>query len=322
MTAPVVKAIPIALQAHFDLFGTSTCRLLKIIARDGSVLGLTSLDVDVWYDDGAGLVVYKAPIGFGDVALDKSANLEVDNTEAKVLLADAGPFTSQAIAAGVLDYGNYYVYRVNWDGLVATEHEQVHSGTIGIIKNVDGVSGVIELRGLPQTLKQNYIELYSLTCRAKFGSGGGGTCVARGQCGFDAESLWQEHTVASVGEEIDRILTLDSPPSVSGPGGDLPFVPGLLQWLTGDNAGLTSEIEGVDGAEITLRFGTNYTIEAGDTCKLRPDCDKTWETCRDLFENQLNFRGEPFIPVSDERSQSVPNLSGANSASDYVLPDE
>jgi uncharacterized phage protein (TIGR02218 family) len=317
-----IKIIQSDLFTHYQRHSTTKCRLLKITGRDGSVVGVTSLDRSIRYDDGEGEVLYRAPIGFGEVALETAANLEVGNSEAKVLLVNAGPFTAQSIEAGILDYGSYVIYQVNWEDLTSGRHEIVHTGTIGIIKNVDGVSGVIELRGLPQTLKQNYIELYSLTCRAKFGSGGGGTCVARGQCGFDAESLWQEHTVASVGEEIDRILTLDSPPSVSGPGGDLPFVPGLLQWLTGDNAGLTSEIEGVDGAEITLRFGTNYTIEAGDTCKLRPDCDKTWETCRDLFENQLNFRGEPFIPVSDERSQSVPNVSGVNSASDYVLPDE
>lgn len=306
-----VKVIGAALQAHFDLFGTTTCRLLKMTARDGTSLGLTSLDASVLYDDGSVDLTYSAPIGFENVAFEKSAALDVDNSEAKMLLADSGPFTSEFIEAGNLDYGTFVVYRINWgdatatpNGLraVANRHEIVASGTIGIVKNVDGVSGVIELRGLPQLLKQNYMQLYSVTCRAKFGSGGGGTCVGRGECGYDAEALWQNLAVDSVGTETDRIFTADGSPT-----GSIPFVPGVVHWLTGDNAGLQSEVEEIDGANITLRFGTPYAIQAGDTFKIRPDCDKTWATCRDVFTNEEHFRGEPFIPLADERSQGVPS---------------
>lgn len=309
----MTKQIPAALLAHYALPSTRKSSLLKITAADGQVLGLTNNADSIAYDDGAGEVTYNAPIGMDTVALDKSAGLEVDNTETLMLLADAGPFTSHAIDAGVLDYGEYVVYQVNRDDLTMG-HEIISTGTIGIVKTVDGVSGVIELRGLPQLLKQTYGELYSITCRAVFGSGGGASAcgLARGQCGFDAASLWQNHSVDSVGDETDRIFTANAAPAVNGPNGALTFVPGLVQWLTGDNAGLTSEIEAIDsdGTEISLRFGTPYTIQAGDTFKIRPDCDKTWETCRDDYDNQLRFRGEPKIPLADESSQGLPNYSG------------
>jgi uncharacterized phage protein (TIGR02218 family) len=278
---------------------------------------VTSLNEAIDYDDGAGEVTYNALVGMDNFAFDKSAGLDVDNSEVLMLLADAGDFSAVAIDAGVLDYGRYVVYRVNWADLTMG-HEIVDAGTIGITKNVDGVSAVIELRSLQQTLKQNYINLDSRTCRAKFGSGGGGTCVTRGQCGFDADSLWANRTVSAVGDESDREFTLNSPPSATGPAGALTFVPGLVQWLTGQNAGLTSEIESVDGSTITLILGTNFTIAVSDTLKIRPDCDKTWTTCKDVYENQLNFRGEPFIPVSDAASQSVPHLPNSG---DFVLPD-
>lgn len=314
----MIKSIPAALLAHYQLAGTTTCHLLKITSREGVVLGVTSLNESVTYDDGAGEVTYSAPVGMDNYAFDKSAGLDVDNSEVQMLLADAGAFSGLSFDAGVLDYGRYVVYRVNWADL-SMGHEIVDAGTIGITKNVDGVSAVIELRSLQQTLKQNYINLDSRTCRAKFGSGGGGTCVTRGQCGFDAESLWANRAVSAVGDESDRVFTLDSPPSATGPAGALTFVPGLVQWLTGQNAGLTSEIESVDGSTITLILGTNFTIAVSDTLKIRPDCDKTWTTCKDVYENQLNFRGEPFIPVSDASSQSVPHLA---SSGDFVLPDE
>lgn len=87
-------------------------------------------------------------------------------------------------------------------------------------------------------------------------------------------------------------------------------MPGILEWLTGDNAGLTSEIEDVIGDTVLLRFGTAYDIQAGDTCKMRPDCDKTWTTCKDVYTNHLNFRGEPFIPLADEGQTQTPGAHG------------
>lgn len=312
-----VKILSPALQAHYNQRHRTKAFLLKITARDQTVLGVTGESQSITYNDGAGEVVYSAMIGFGDVALEQSAGLEVGNTEATMLYAESGPFSQSFINAGNLDYGRYIIYQVNWADLTMG-HEIVDAGTIGIAKNVDGVSAVIELRSLQQQLKQNYIQLDSRTCRARFGSGGGGTCISRGQCGFNAEALWSNATVVAVGDESDHAFTLDSPPSATGPNGALTFVPGLVQWLTGSNAGLTSEIESVDGAAVTLILGTPYAIAVSDTLKIRPDCDKTWTTCKDVYSNQLNFRGEPFIPVSDASSQSVPHIAPG----DHVLPDE
>lgn len=314
------KSLSTALLATYGKRTTALTFLLKITASDGTVLGITSAEESIAYNDGAGSVTYNAPIGFDPDAFEASAGLEVDNTEAGFLLADSGAFSDAQIDAGVLDYGSYIVYRVNRNDLTEG-HEIVDRGTIGIAKRVNGVAAVIELRSLSQQLKQTYGELYSLTCRAKFGSGGGGTCVSRGQCGFDAESLWQNHSVASVGSETDRIFTANSAPAVNGPNGALSFAPGVVRWLTGDNAGKTSEIESIDGATITLRFGTPYAIQASDTFKTRPDCDKTWETCRDDYDNQNNFRGEPKIPLTDEGSQATPNYSGIWSPSDTLEPE-
>jgi uncharacterized phage protein (TIGR02218 family) len=309
------KSIPVDLVDTYQQTTTALTNLLKIIARDGTVLGLTSAEESITYDDGTGDVVYSAPIGMDSFAMSATADLSVDNTEVDMLLADSGAFSDEQIAAGIFDYGQYVVYRVNRLNL-SQGHEILDVGTIGIVKQIDGVAGVIELRSLQQQLKQNYGDLYSITCRAEFGSGGGSSCLIRGQCGFDAESLWQNHSVASVGAETDRVFTADSMPSVSGPNGALTFAPGLVQWLTGDNAGLTSEIESISGAEIALRFATPFTIQVSDTCKVRPDCDKTWETCRDDFDNIPNFRGEPKIPLSDEGSQITPNFTGTFSVSD------
>jgi len=285
------------------------CFLTKIFTPTES-LGITSLDQDVTYNDGTGDLVYSALVGMDLSAIDASGDLKVDNSEAVMLMADAGPFTAESIAAGALDYARFITYRINWrDG--AMSHYKPQTGTVGVVTNRDGLAGVIELRSLSQHAKQNYISLYSLTCRAVFGSGGGATCITIDQCGFDATSLWQNHAVSTVGTEEDRVFVADGAPAVNGPNGALPFVPGLLQWLTGDNVGYTSELELVNGSQIELRFGTPATIQPGDTFKVRPDCSKRFqEDCIDKYDNYINFRGEPFIPLSDEAVQSTPNYSG------------
>ena len=74
-----MKSIPPALQTHLDQRGTTLCYLLKITATNGQALGVTSLDVDVDYDDGTGLLTYSSAIGLNQSSLATSAGLEVDN---------------------------------------------------------------------------------------------------------------------------------------------------------------------------------------------------------------------------------------------------
>ncbi len=307
-----MRTIESNLQVNLDAAGGTRCFLIKFITRTGVIFGVTSLDVAVTYNDGLGELTYSAAIGLDQSPIQTSASLEVDNSEAKMLIADAGNFTSQDIETGVLDYARFIVYRVNWrDYTVASpltltpqRHYIVQSGTTGAIKEADGMLGIIELRGLPQGLKQSFNELYSITCRARFGSGVG---EALFPCNFDAEALWDNGDVASVGAETDRIFTATTAPTATGPNGALGFGPGLLEWLTGDNVGLTSEIETVVGSVVSFRFPTPFPMTIADTYKARPDCGKRFaEDCVAEYDNFLNFRGEYLIPLADESSQSSP----------------
>ena len=291
------------LQAHLDGSGTTLCYLLKITTTNGTVFGITSLDQDVPFNDGEGEIVYSAAIGMDQSAIDYSADLEVDNAEATIILEGTTPFSPEGIETGQLDYSEYVLYRVNWAN-TADGPIEVSAGTLGAVKAQDGIRGVIELRGLSQTLKQNIVEVYSLTCRARFGGGSYGDTIFK--CNFDATTLWGNYTVDSLGAEVNREFTATVAPTVNGPNGPLDFVPGLVEWLTGANTGLTFETIEVIDADITLRVGLPFNIQVGDTFKIRPDCDKSWEQCRDDYENILNFRGEPRIPVGDEGSGQTP----------------
>lgn len=299
-----MRTIPTALQTSLDTYATTNCFLLKLVPQIGSAFGTTSLDIDVAYDDGGGSITYSSALGLNQSAVKSSAGLEVDNSEALLLIGSA--LTKQDIAAGVLDYGSFYIYRIDYNN-TANGHYIVQSGRTGIVRSRDDIAAVIDLRALSQQLKQNYSDQYSITCRAKFGSAVGEEMFP---CLFDTTSLWQNKTVDSVGSETDRVFVSDTPPTATGPNGALGFGVAIVEFLTGDNAGLTVETETVDGADITLRFPSAYAIEAGDTFKIRPDCAKRFqEDCIDEYDNYINFRGEPHIPLTEEASAQHP---GAN----------
>lgn len=78
------------------------------------------------------------------------------------------------------------------------------------------------------------------------------------------------------------------------------FDGGLCTWETGLNAGKTQEIKRWAGGRITLFQRPYYPIRPGDKCVLRPGCDRRRVTCKEKFNNMLNFRGEPDVPGNDE----------------------
>lgn len=296
-----MKTIPAPLQAHYDSGQTTLCYLLKIVPLQGAAFGVTSLDVDVDYDDGGGELTYSAVTGANVSAIESSSTLAVNNAEA-MLLIDTD-LTQADINAGVLDYAKFYLYRINWANK-SDGHELRQAGRTGQVRAHNELAGIIELRGLAQQLKQNYIDQYSLPCRARFGSALGEELFP---CLFDASTLWQTLGVGAVGTETDREFTADGTPAATGPNGALPFVVATLKFLTGANAGLTVETETVAGAAITLRFPTPYAIEIGDSFQIRPDCEKRFaEDCVALFDNGLNFRGEPWIPLTEEAPGQSP----------------
>lgn len=78
---------------------------------------------------------------------------------------------------------------------------------------------------------------------------------------------------------------------------DAYFVPGVVHWETGANAGRENEVEEYVAAtrQITLVIPTYQTIAPGDTFTIRRDCDKSKAMCK-AYGNLLNMRAEPELP--------------------------
>jgi uncharacterized phage protein (TIGR02218 family) len=89
------------------------------------------------------------------------------------------------------------------------------------------------------------------------------------------------------------------------------FMPGVVQWQTGANAGRENEIEEYVAAtrQVTLVIPTYQTIAPGDTFIIRRDCDKSKAMCI-AYGNLLNMRAEPELPRADGTDLQSPTKVG------------
>jgi len=290
-----MKTIPSQLLTHLALESTTTCLLVRLETKSGSVYGFTNLDIDVVYDDGNGSVTYGSDNGFTPARFESGADLAVDNSEMMGWVSATG-ITEQQIRAGLFDYAEVIVYRVNYNDLTSGRHEIVASGTAGQTR-FDDRGWITEFRSLVQQLRQPISSLYSTTCTAQFGDA---------RCG--KSFTWASGSVTAVGAETDRIFT-DSALSQA----DNYFFPGVVEWLTGDNAGVQMEIDLHASDTFTLSMPLPYPIQTGDTYRVRQDCNKVARTvgdvqgdCKDKHNNLARFRGQSFIPVTDGGRSLIP----------------
>lgn len=79
------------------------------------------------------------------------------------------------------------------------------------------------------------------------------------------------------------------------------FVPGVVRWVTGANAGSETEVEEYDESTgtVTLAIPTNVSITPGDQLEIRRDCDYSKAMCKDVYDNLLNMRAETELPRAD-----------------------
>lgn len=307
------KSISASLLAHKSSPGSTLCYLLHIgPLSDGTYIGVTSLDQNVTYnphdyDTTAPNVsqVFYSSAGIDVSNLAAANDLTVNNGEGTTLgaLYPAQGVSEDDVKAGALDGVTFTIYLVNYRDLTMG-HEILSSGPIGECRIMRGGAIIIELRSWSDLLRQNSVcELDSLTCRVKhFGSQVG---EERFPCMYDLTSEWVTGVaVTALGSEHTREFVASSLAQAADY-----FAPGVVRWVTGNNAGRTQEIDTFDtGGAIALQFSAREDIQIGDTFDIRRDCSREWSghnSC-DTFNNRAYFRGEPFIPVAAQASLTVP----------------
>lgn len=250
----------------------ATCWLITL--ADATVMRFTDHDTDLTI---AGQL-YKAAVGYVPSAVLNTTELSPDNLDIMGIIDNDG-ITQADLRAGRYDYATVKIFTVDYTDLGAGAIQTLVKGKLGAVSIKQG-QYTAELNNLAYQLNTNVGEAYSTLCPADLGDA---------RCGV---------TVTPVA------LT------VTGTGGNLTFADssrteandyfngGICVWQTGNNAGYSMDIKdyALSGGAFVLFEPMPNDIEIGDTATITRGCDKTIDTCRDVFSNIDNFRGHPHIP--------------------------
>jgi uncharacterized phage protein (TIGR02218 family) len=274
--------IPTALQAKLSAGVTTLCRCWIVTRRDSVVLGFTDHDQDVVLDG----VTCRAGTGLTGSEATGQLGLAVTGSDISGAL-NADELTEADLAAGRYDAAAIEVFIVDWSD--PTLKVLLAKGVLGEVRRA-GAAFTAELRSLTHRLAEDFGRLYTATCNADLGD-------ARCTIDLTSAAFRGSGTVASLdGAAIFRATGLDT--FAEGA-----FSAGKVTFTSGANDGLAVEVKShrvdVGGVSIELWQQMPEPIAAGDTFTITAGCDKRFATCRDRFNNAVNFRGFPHIPGND-----------------------
>lgn len=277
------KVIPAQLLTALGKPGKSTCFLIKLKSLlTGAVYGFTTLDAVVRFNDGEGMVTYRAHNVLKPQNIQTSWRIgDPDNTELEGWFDNV---VAQAFSAGLLGGAELTIYRVAYQHLDYGA-EIVGFGMVGKAEFSANKQGMrkIQFRGLSEKLRMKRNPVFSLTCRNEFGDE---------RCG--KPFVWEPATITEV---YDNLLAFKVT-GIARPNNWFNF--GVIRFKDGSNENVDMEVEEWDtSGYVKLAFVTPYAITPGDVW-LRQDCDKFDVTCYTLYNNMINFNGEHMIPVQDQ----------------------
>jgi uncharacterized phage protein (TIGR02218 family) len=258
----------------------------RIVRRDGVVLGFTAHDADITHLGQR----YRSAPSLVPSALVRSAGTSVDSIDVRGALSHAA-ISQSDLLSGRYDLAALYMFMVDWKFPDAGQID-LGSGRLGSVSS-DGHAFRVEVRGLTDALNQPIVEMTSPECRAGLGDK---------RCRVALRRFTRLSAVASVQNE--QIFEADGLSSYVDA-----YAYGRLRWISGASSGFESEIMAseivseinfdIARVRLTLRDAPLAVLALGDRFEISFGCDKRYVTCLGRFGNQLNFRGEPFVPGVD-----------------------
>jgi uncharacterized phage protein (TIGR02218 family) len=271
-----MKTLSPELKAHLAQETTTLATLVMVTRQDGQVFGFTDASADITY---AG-VLFRSNVGHTPTNVKTTSALNVDNLEIETYL-DQSAINEADAQAGLWDYATVEIAQVNYNDL-SMGHMTLRKGWMGQIKT--GRNQIIaELRGMMQPLQQIIGRIYAPACDADLGDA---------RCGIALASYTVIGTVTAVSSQHQFTDSGRAEAAAYFEGGKLTFT-------SGGNAGYAMEVKSFAAGVITLQQGMPNPITADDAYSLSAGCDKLLATCRDKFNNVVNFRGFPHVPGTD-----------------------
>lgn len=189
------------------------------------------------------------------------------------------------VRLGMFDSAGFSVDYVIWSN-TSLGQANFMRGELGVW-NVDVLAGfaTVEANGVLDRAIQSTGEVFGPECRADLGDS---------RCGVNLASFSTTGTVVSITNNRKFVATFSVNPA------NFEYSFGKLTWTSGNNNGARCEViyQVAAGADdtVVLAFSTAGAIQVGDTFSISKGCDKMPSTCTTVFNNMINYRGEPFVP--------------------------
>ncbi len=271
-----MKPITLQLKSHLSSETTTLATCWKLTRRDNIVLGFTSHDRDIVFED----VTYYASVGFSPTAVASNSDLSVDNMEIDGAI-DGTVILEEDISAGIYDFAGIEIFMVNYQDITQGQLN-LRTGWLGEIKYGKGRFNA-EVRGLMQCFSQSIGELCSPSCRAKLGDA---------RCGLDIADFTFTGSITSISS--NQVFSDSLSEEAAGY-----FNMGKITFTSGNNEGIPMEVKEYKSGLITLVLPMPYEVQIADEYSMQAGCDKNFDTCINRFDNAINFRGEPHVPGVD-----------------------
>jgi len=198
--------------------------------------------------------------------------------------------SAQDILNGLYDYADVYVFLYDYE---TGAKYNCKKGKLSKIHIQDDVFKA-EIRGLASYLENNIEDIYSPTCRAKFCDRRCKVAKSRFKMSsLSITALYNRKTIYCEG--IPQLLQ-----SMSQQEGlqeeELREVMANGYVELADNSLCEIQSFSLEGT-IELYLNSLCTLDTSSLIHIYGGCDKKFQTCRQIFGNGTNFRGEPCIPT-------------------------
>lgn len=262
---------------------TTIAQCLLITLNDGQKISFTSHDHNLHIDD----VIYLANSGMD---LERySENLDINSDNMQILTT----LNSDIISEQDLESGKYNNAQID---LFLVDYSNPNGGKIllksGYINRISNNNGefIADIKSLSAKLEHEITEIYSPLCSAKLGDK---------KCSINRDNFRVTGTVTQVDSDNPEsqysIFYDNSRNETAGY-----FDYGIIEFTSGRNSGIKTEIKNYANNKLELVLPLNHTIEIEDEYVLYTGCDKKFSSCITKFNNALNFRGFPHIPGTDK----------------------
>ena len=166
MTSPLNAT----LEAHYQLEVTSLTQLMRVVRRDGTILGFTTMNRSLTYDDGNGSLLYDDGAGQVSALQWKNGIEEFDEIEVKALI-DGVTITLEDLRDQVWRGAAVTVYELNWEDLTAGRHNVLIDGWVQRVewKELEATFKIRSLRSAYQVTTRDMGFTVGGICRKVFG---------------------------------------------------------------------------------------------------------------------------------------------------------